>query len=283
MTQRLAVFGNPVAHSLSPEIHQMFAVQAGIDLTYEKVLVPLGEFHTVADDFFNGGGTGINITVPFKEDAFNFVTSLADGARDAGAVNTILRLPNGLLKGENTDGAGLVSDLQNNLGWTIAGKSILLLGAGGAVQGVIRDMLNAEPKSIVVANRTASKAQELAARFKDNRVLASPLIELSGNYDIIISGSSAGLSADLSEKAQPLSLSSTLLGSNTCCYDMIYGKTTPFQNWCSSLPRDQRADGLGMLVEQAARAFQLWFDVEVNGEAVLARLRKNMKLLGSES
>lgn len=279
MTHRLAVFGNPVAHSLSPEIHQMFAVQAGIDLTYEKVLVPLDEFRTIAGDFFNDGGTGINITVPFKEDAFRFVDSLSDGARDAGAVNTILRLPNGSLKGDNTDGAGLASDLQNNLGWPLAGKSILLLGAGGAVQGVVRDILNAGPKSIVVANRTVSKAQEMAARFEDIRVSASPLGELFGPYDIIISGSSAGLS----ENAQPLSLSPTLLGPQTCCYDMIYGKTTPFQNWCLSLPRDQRADGLGMLVEQAARAFELWFDVEVNGESVLNRLRKSLKLLESES
>lgn len=279
MKHRLAVFGNPVAHSLSPEIHQMFGVAAGIDLTYEKVLVPLGEFRAAADNFFGGGGTGINITVPFKEDAFSFVDLLADGARDAGAVNTILRLPNGQIKGENTDGAGLKSDLQNNLGWSIAGKSILLLGAGGAVQGVVRDILNAEPKKIVIANRTVSKAQQLADRFNDERVYSSPLSELLGGYDIIISGSSAGLS----ENVQPLSLSSTLLGSNTCCYDMIYGKTTPFQAWCSSLPRDQRADGLGMLVEQAARAFELWFDVEVDGEPVLERLRKSLKLLGSES
>jgi len=243
------------------------------------VLVPLGEFRAVADDFFNRGGTGINITVPFKRDAFSFVDLLADGARDAGAVNTILRSPNGLLKGENTDGVGLVSDLQDNLGWTLAGKSILLLGAGGAVQGVIRDILHAGPKSITVANRTASKAQELAERFKDNRISSSPLNELLGAYDIVISGSSAGLS----KNSQPLSLSSTLLGSYTCCYDMIYGKTTPFQDWSSSLPTAQRADGLGMLVEQAARAFELWFDVEVDGESVLERLRKRLKFLGSES
>ncbi|MGK0343774.1 MAG: shikimate dehydrogenase, partial [Candidatus Azotimanducaceae bacterium] len=181
MTHRLAVFGNPVAHSRSPEIHQMFAAEAGIDVTYEKVLVPLGGFRAAADDFFQRGGTGINITVPFKKDAFNFVGSLSDGARDAGAVNTILRMPNDSLKGDNTDGAGLVSDLQDNLGWPLVDKSILLLGAGGAIQGVIRDILNASPKNIVVANRTVSKAEELVRLFEDERVSSSPLNELSGN------------------------------------------------------------------------------------------------------
>jgi len=269
---RLAVFGNPVAHSRSPEIHQMFAAEAGIDVTYEKVLVPLGEFRLVAEAFFRQGGTGINITVPFKQDAFNFVDVLSGGAQDAGAVNTIVRLPNGLLKGENTDGAGLVSDLQKNLGWILAGKSILLLGAGGAVQGVIRDILNAEPKNIVIANRTAAKAVKLVDGFADKRITANPLSELLGPFDVIISGSSAGLA----ENAGPLSLPLSLLESHTCCYDMIYGKATPFRSWSSALPSAQCADGLGMLVEQAARAFELWFDVEIDGGSVLERLRKSI-------
>lgn len=270
MIDRLAVFGNPVAHSLSPEIHQMFAESAGISMTYEKILVPLGEFKEAAGEFFRNGGRGINITVPFKQDAFDFVDELSVSAQQAGAVNTIVPQANGELKGFNTDGAGLASDLHSNLGWEINGKAILIIGAGGAVQGVLGDLLRAAPRSIVIANRTDSKAQALAVRINDERVSAVPLGELSGNFDVIVSGSSAGLTDVSHGYALPVSL----MHENTCCYDMIYGKATEFLAWCDALPFVQRADGLGMLVEQAARAFELWYDVEVDGRIVLDRLRR---------
>lgn len=269
MTDRLAVFGNPVAHSLSPEIHQMFAEAVDISMTYEKVLVPLGQFKETAKAFFRSGGKGINITVPFKQDAFDFVDSLSVTAQQAEAVNTIVRQANGELKGFNTDGAGLVTDLQSNLGWQLNGKAILIIGAGGAVQGVLGDLLRAAPQSIVIANRTESKAQVLAARTNDERVSAVPLGDLSGEFDVIVSGSSAGLTED----GQGYALPTSLMHENTCCYDMIYGKATQFLGWCDALPAAQRADGLGMLVEQAARAFELWFDVKVDGRTVLDRLR----------
>ena len=270
MTDRLAVFGNPVAHSLSPEIHQMFAESAGISMTYEKVLIPLGEFKETAREFFRSGGKGINITVPFKQAAFDFVDALSVSAQQAEAVNTIVPQANGELKGFNTDGAGLVSDLQSNLGWEITSKSILIIGAGGAVQGVLGDLLRAAPRSIVIANRTASKAQALAVKTNDERVSAVPLGDLSGNFDVIVSGSSAGLS----EVGQGYALATSLMHENTCCYDMIYVKATEFLSWCGALPVTQRADGLGMLVEQAARAFELWYDVKVDSRAVLDRLRR---------
>tara|TARA_R110002072_G_scaffold1369_7_gene11332 strand:- start:20583 stop:21416 length:834 start_codon:yes stop_codon:yes gene_type:complete len=273
MTDRLAVFGNPINHSLSPKIHQMFADAAGIDMSYERVLVPLGQFSETAGRFFDEGGMGINITVPFKGDAFEYVDTLSEGAVQAGAVNTIVRQPSGELKGFNTDGAGLTRDLQSNLGWRIKGQTILILGAGGAVQGVLASLLAAEPHSIVIANRTASKAQALATKLKDKRVSASPLTELSGSFDLIVSGSSAGLS----NASEAIALSKTLMNQDTCCYDMIYGKRTEFLKWCEDLPANQRADGLGMLVEQAARAFELWYEVNVDGQSVLNRMRRQQQ------
>ena len=269
MTVKLAVFGNPIEHSLSPQIHRLFGESAGIDLSYEKQLVPLDGFADAAQAFFAGGGTGINITVPFKKDAFEFVSRWSEVARLAGAVNTIVKDTDGKLRGENTDGSGLVSDLQNNLGWQLKGKSILILGAGGAVQGVLPNLLDTEPQQIVIANRTHANAVKLADATADERVIACPLDDLSGPFDVIISASSAGL-GDASTK---LDLPVSLLGPNTCVYDMIYGKETPFLRWSESLPSSQCSDGLGMLVEQAACAFNLWFGVKVETRSVLDQLR----------
>lgn len=267
MTHQLAVFGNPIAHSLSPQIHQQFAESAGIDIRYEKVLVPLGEFQNYAKRFFSDGGVGLNITVPFKQDAFAFAEEHSLAAITAGAVNTLTLSRQGELLGDNTDGTGLINDLQKNLGWQINDKRILVLGAGGAVQGVLRDLLDANPESITLANRTHEKAVALQNRFGNQKLISSPLDELSDSFDLIISGSSAGLNSE----DQPFDLSASLLTPDTCCYDMIYGKKTPFLTWARS--RSNAADGLGMLVEQAARSFELWFGVKVDTKPVLKQLR----------
>lgn len=270
MTARLAVFGNPVAHSLSPTIHSLFGQASGIDLIYDKQLVPLEHFAETAESFFTSGGTGINVTVPFKTDAYDFVDLRSDLASYAGAVNTIVRQSDGFLRGENTDGGGLVADLQNNLGWQLKDKTILILGAGGAVQGVLKNLLDTGPAKIVIANRTEDKAARLVEMMSDPRLSSCPLNELSDPFDLIISASSAGLG----NNQGPLALPATLLDPTTCVYDMIYGAETPFLRWASLLPASQRADGLGMLVEQAAIAFGLWFDVKVETRSVLDRLRK---------
>lgn len=248
----------------------MFGEISGIDLSYEKQLVPLEGFASAASSFFAEGGTGINITVPFKIDAYQFVDVRSDLATFAGAVNTIVRQADGILRGENTDGRGLVSDLENNLGWEVKDKSILILGAGGAVQGVLKNLTDSMPSKIVIANRTEQKAQKLVDMMSDDRVVCCPLNELSGSFDLIISASSAGLG----KTENALKLPTSLLGSSTCVYDMIYGAQTPFLGWACELPPSQRSDGLGMLVEQAAIAFELWFGVKVETGSVLDHLRK---------
>ncbi len=270
MTAKLAVFGNPIAHSLSPVIHGLFGELAGIDLHYAKRLVSRDDFAAAARDFFADGGMGINITVPFKIDAYDFVDIRSALAEDAGAVNTIVRQRDGLLRGENTDGGGLVADLLFNLGWALEGKSILILGAGGAVQGVLRSLLDQAPSQIVIANRTYENAVKLVKMAKNDHVQARRLDELLEPFDIIISGSSAGLG----RSNETMSLPATLLTATTCVYDMIYGVETPFLRWAKDLPASQKADGLGMLVEQAAIAFELWFDVKVETRSVLDQIRK---------
>ena len=274
MTFKLAVFGNPIAHSLSPQIHHLFADEVGIDLRYEKTLVESENFKDEVNRFFEHGGKGLNITVPHKELAFNLANSRSDKAEQAEAVNTLLLNSHGVLHGENTDGWGLLKDIEHNLNWRIEGKRVLLLGAGGASQGVLGDLLQRQPDQLTVANRTFERAKTLVGRFHGNNLTAIPLSDLSGSgaFDLIISASSGGLtdSPQTSEQYMPESL----LHPESCCYDMIYGRPTPFLNWATTaLGREQLSDGFGMLVEQAARSFQLWFDVEVSTQPVLKQLR----------
>lgn len=250
---RYAVVGNPIAHSKSPQIHQAFAQQTGQHLTYDKILCPLGEFNSTATDFFSNGGKGLNVTVPFKEDAYNFADERSPRAELAGAVNTLIWQANGKILGDTTDGAGLLADLQQ-LGWPIAGKRLLVLGAGGAVRGVLEPLLREAPEQLVIANRTPEKAQILAEAFGHlGPVVASSFQTLGSGFDIVINGTSASLNGDLPPLPQ------AVFNTQTKAYDMMYGKTlTAFLQWSQSMGVKDLADGLGMLVGQAAEAFFLW-------------------------
>ncbi|MND72268.1 Shikimate dehydrogenase [compost metagenome] len=266
------VFGNPIGHSKSPLIHRLFAEQTGQQLTYEAVLAPLDDFTGCARQFF-ATGKGGNVTVPFKEQAYQLAASLSPRAQRAGAVNTLKKLDDGSLLGDNTDGAGLVRDLTRNAGLELAGKRILLLGAGGAARGVIEPLLAERPASLVIANRTVEKAEALAQLFADlGPVSASGYDWLEESVDLIINGTSASLAGDL----PPISPSLIKPG-HTVCYDMMYGKDlTAFNRWASEHGAARTLDGLGMLVEQAAEAFLLWRGVLPDSAPVLAELRRQL-------
>ncbi|MFA5494753.1 MAG: shikimate dehydrogenase [Porticoccaceae bacterium] len=270
MTDRYAVFGNPIAHSRSPDIHARFAAQTGQDLVYDRQLVAVDGFAAAADDFFRAGGLGLNITVPFKLDAWRYAGALTDRARHAGAVNTLARLATGAILGDNTDGAGLVRDIRSNLGWPIAGQRLLVLGAGGAVRGVLEPLLAERPLSVTVANRTEDKALALAAAFGGlGAVAGCGFAALEGRaFDLVINGTSASLAGDLPP------LPEGLLASGACCYDMMYGREpTVFMAWAAGRGAAAMADGLGMLVEQAAEAFFLWRGVRPATESVIEAVR----------
>ncbi|MBD2836918.1 shikimate dehydrogenase [Pseudomonas sp. JM0905a] len=272
MTDRYCVFGNPIGHSKSPLIHGLFAEQTGQQLTYEAVLAPLDDFTGCARQFF-ATGKGGNVTVPFKEQAYQLAGSLSARAQRAGAVNTLKKLDDGSLLGDNTDGAGLVRDLTRNAGLDLAGKRILLLGAGGAARGVIEPLLAEKPAALVVANRTVEKAEALAQLFADlGPVSASGFDWLEEPVDLIINGTSASLAGDL----PPISPSLIKPG-HTVCYDMMYGKKmTAFNRWAAEHGAARTLDGLGMLVEQAAEAFLLWRGVLPDSAPVLAELRRQL-------
>lgn len=247
-----AVFGNPIAHSKSPEIHQAFAAQRGENLEYRRILAPVDDFTHMLRDFFQVDGQGANVTVPFKEEAFAVCDETSERAALAGAVNTISKTRTGLY-GDNTDGAGLVTDLCDNLGWSLEGQRLLVLGAGGAVRGVLGELLKQQPAALVLANRTPEKAHAVAKLFADQaEITACGLDELEGSFDIIINGTSTGLQGEMP------ALPDDLLVEGGCAYDMVYAdELTRFLLWAQ---RHEAiiADGIGMLVEQAAEAFQIW-------------------------
>ena len=267
MTRRFAVVGNPVSHSLSPRIHRLFAEQTGSDLEYEALLAPLDGFVRALQAFFGTGGTGVNVTLPFKEAAFDWVTSCDEYAGSAGAVNTIVASAEGF-GGYNTDGIGLVRDLTMNLGCDLKAKRILVLGAGGAVRGIIGPLLGASPSCVVVANRTTVRAQALMDRFEDPRLSASNPDALDRAFDIVINGTSAGLTGSL-PKLPTAAIEGSLV------YDMVYGdNSVPFCSWAREQGAGRAVDGLGMLVEQAAEAFELFHGVRPDSAAVLRGLRE---------
>lgn len=269
---RYAVFGNPIEHSKSPLIHRLFAEQTGQNMVYEKQLVAQNDFDRAARQFFDEGGKGLNITVPFKEEAFRFANTLTPRARLAGAVNTLTLLDNGKVEGDNTDGAGLVTDIENRLAWQIRGKRVLVLGAGGAVRGVLGPLLDQAPKMLFIANRTKAKALALVDLFPGSSIIqACSLKELSGkgSFDIVINGTSTGLHGGLPD------IHPEIFHSDSACYDMVYGdEITPFCCLGKSLGLTQLADGLGMLVGQAAESFYIWRKQRPDLEAVLRELRK---------
>jgi len=264
MTDRYAVFGHPIAHSKSPLIHAAFARQTGQDLTYEAILAPLDGFAESVTAFVAAGGRGANVTVPFKEEAFRLAGRLTPRARRAGAVNTLALDADGIL-GDNTDGAGLVADLTRNLHRTLAGRRILLLGAGGAARGVIEPLLEAQPAALVIANRTVGRAQELAELF-DRGIRACGFDALDTAFDLVINATAASLAGEMPP------LSPRIFTPETLAYDMMYGRDTPFLAFARAQGA-ATADGLGMLVEQAAEAFHLWRGVRPDTAPVIASLR----------
>lgn len=274
MTDLYAVAGNPIGHSKSPVIHNTFARQTEQDLLYKALLMPLGQFAAKADKFFTHGGSGLNVTVPFKEDAFRFATTHTARALRAQAVNTLKKMPDGSIQADNTDGVGLVRDLTLNHQVSLAGKRILLLGAGGAVRGVLQPLLEQQPAELVIANRTVSKAEQLAADFADlGNVSASSFDGVSGAFDLIINGTSASLGGEL----PPLPLS--VFKDGTVTYDMMYGAgRTVFNQWAHEQGVATTIDGLGMLVEQAAEAFYVWRGVRPDTAAVIDMLRRERRL-----
>ncbi len=270
MTDLYCVFGNPIAHSKSPAIHAAFAQQTGQDLHYEARLAPIDDFAGALASFRADGGRGANVTVPFKEEAYRLCSRLTPRAAREAAVNTLC-LSDGELLGDNTDGAGLVSDLTGRLAVDLAGQRILLLGAGGAARGVIAPLLARSPALLGIANRSADKAVALAEVFADlGAVQALGFSELAGTrWDIVINATSASLAG------ATLPLPPGLLAPGALAYDMMYGAAdTPFMAQARLLGAAQVADGLGMLVEQAAEAFALWRGVRPQTAPILASLRQ---------
>ena len=270
MTDRYAVMGNPIGHSKSPRIHALFAAQTAQDLSYEALLVPTDGFVAALEVFQAKGGRGLNITVPFKQDAWAAMNSMSDRARRAGAVNTIVLHPDGSRHGDNTDGVGLVRDLNANHGVDLLDKDILVLGAGGAVRGVLQPLLAENPAMLVLANRTVSKAQQLAHDFSDlGTVTASGFTELAGcRFDVIINGTAAGLSGEVPP------IPDDILKPGGACYDMVYSDTpTAFVRWAQAHAAGVALDGLGMLVEQAAESFYIWRGVRPDSATVIRTLR----------
>lgn len=261
------VVGNPIEHSKSPQIHTLFAKQTGQILEYNKILVELDNFDNAMTHFIQSGVQGLNVTVPFKSQAFDYVDELSERAKLAGAVNTVL-FKDGHSCGDNTDGVGLVKDIINQ-GGVLENKRILVLGAGGAVRGILGPLLNKNPQEIVIVNRSHDKAVLLAQDFSPlGTIKAQTLEQLEGAFDWIINGTSAGLDGKV------VDLPASAVTSQTWCYDLLYSdRETGFNQRCRELGAFKCIDGLGMLVEQAAEAFYLWRGVRPETESVIAAIR----------
>ena len=269
------VIGNPVSHSQSPWIHTRFAALTGQTLQYDKQRVPVDGFVSAVQQFFAEGGRGCNVTVPFKFEAAALATQVSDRAQLAQAANT-LTVQNGTVQADNTDGAGLVNDIQRNAGFDLAGRRILLIGAGGASAGVLAPLIQTQPASITVANRTVDKAHALVNRhtalalLQKTELLAQTLQGLEGDFDVIINATTSSLSGG----AVPVAASTLKPGA--LAYDMMYGPAAQgFMTWAREHGAQPR-DGLGMLVEQAAEAFVVWRGVLPPSQQVLAELRANL-------
>ncbi|MDH5230338.1 MAG: shikimate dehydrogenase [Gammaproteobacteria bacterium] len=267
-----AVFGNPIAHSKSPLIHSLFAQQTQQAMDYQSILTPIGGFSQAAKAFFQQGGKGANVTVPFKFDAYDLVQQYSHRAQTARAVNTIKLLENGEFFGDNTDGAGLVRDIKENHNLQLKDKTVLVLGAGGAVSGIIQPLLEEAPQSILIANRTVEKAQNLLNRFDSSIIDACGFNDerLTTSFDIVINGTAASL------HGENVAVPSKSI-KNAFCYDMMYGaEPTTFMLWANTNGAKQCCDGLGMLVEQAAEAFFIWRHVRPETQSVIQQLRSQL-------
>lgn len=269
MPERYAVLGNPIAHSKSPHIHTLFARQTGEKLIYERILVPSDGFAAAAAELQASGARGFNVTVPFKVQAWHWVDRRTPRAEPAGAVNTVVLTATERL-GDNTDGVGLVQDLRRNHAIELHAQRILILGAGGAVRGVLPSLLAEAPAEVVIANRTRERADGLAASLAELGPLKScGLPELAGeHFDLIINATSAGLHGGLPALPEGLSIAGSTV------YDMVYGETpTAFCHWALERGAARALDGLGMLVEQAAESFLLWRGVRPQTASVIQALR----------
>ncbi len=269
---RYAVIGNPIAHSKSPQIHAAFSEQTGELLVYTAELVEPGGVENFVKHFATNNGKGLNVTVPFKQDAFEIATELSPRAQRAGAVNT-LKLQDDVISGDTTDGVGLLNDLTKNHQLELKNKRILIVGAGGAVRGVLEPLLLSQPQQLVIANRTFSKAQQLAQDFASfGTISASSFEALAGQqFDLVINGTSASLAGELPP------LPERLFATQACAYDMMYGaEPTAFLKWAQQQGAEDCYDGLGMLVEQAAESFYIWRKKRPETRGVIEQLRSQL-------
>ncbi len=268
---KYCVIGNPIAHSKSPDIHRQFALQVSHAISYEKQLIDLNMFQQDVLALIKEGVCGANVTVPFKQDAWQLAEIKSKTAMVAGAVNT-LSFKNGSVYGDNTDGVGLVRDLTINHQQPLLNKRILVLGAGGAVRGVLQDLINEKPLEIVVANRTLSKAQQLADLFNGEvTVEACNFEHIVGEFDLIINGTSASLNNELPP------IPKSVISSATVSYDMMYSdQETVFNRWAKDNGAAKCIDGLGMLIEQAAESFWIWRSVRPDTSSIIQQLRSNL-------
>ncbi|MDD5299317.1 MAG: shikimate dehydrogenase [Gallionella sp.] len=275
MTDKYAVIGNPIAHSKSPLIHKMFAEQTGQDISYEAVLAPPDGFIATVKRLRKEGYKGCNVTVPFKQEATDLASYLTPEVLEANSANT-LTFKDGAIVANNTDGAGLVRDIECNFGIPLQGKRVLLMGAGGAARGVLIPLVFAKVQRMAIANRTLERAQEMLVhgqRFYEDRpgmeIAAKVYSELGDErFDVIINATSTGLTDEM------LPLPDTIFAPGALAYDMMYGRETPFMKFAREQGVAKVSDGLGMLVEQAAEAFYIWRGVRPDTAPVIAALRK---------
>jgi len=274
-TDLYAVMGNPIAHSKSPFIHKAFAKQVGHDIAYDPALIPTEEnsFSKAVQEFQQLGCKGVNVTVPFKQKAWMLCHERSARAEKAGAVNTLSFDELGRCLGDNTDGVGLVRDFTKNHQGQLNNKRVLILGAGGAVRGILEPLLAEKPTLCTIANRTVSKAEELVQLFADEGTLIACSYDalIGQQFDVIINGTSASLQGELPP------LPDDLLAEHAWCYDMMYaGTATPFITWALAHNAQKALDGLGMLVEQAAESFYIWRGIRPETQAVISRLRERI-------
>lgn len=271
MTDHYAVIGNPISHSKSPLIHTAFAQQTQQNLDYIAKEIPLDNLAVGLQKLQQQGFKGINITVPFKEQAWQMVSDKSEHAQRAGAINTILFNEDGSLTGDNTDGIGLCRDLVNNHHIELKDKRVLLLGAGGAARGVIEPLLHYQPSELFIANRTANKARDLCGLFADfGHINGGGYDALFGSFDVIINATAASLNGEVPP------LPDSILNKNGVCYDMMYSDTdTAFISWAKQHGAAKAIDGLGMLVEQAAEAFRLWRGIQPETKTVIMQIRQS--------
>lgn len=267
---KYAVIGNPIEHSKSPIIHGMFAQQTEDAISYDTIMSPLDEFVETVKKFQAEGGKGLNVTVPFKEQAWELADELSDYAKSAGAVNTLVFRDDGSIYGANTDGIGLMRDLKDNYKVSLEGKSVLLMGAGGAGKGVVQPIMEENVKRLVIANRTPERAVNLAKEFAElGDIVGGSYNDLreQGQFDIIINATAASLQGIMPPMPE------SCLFDGSVCYDMMYGgRPTAFEFWCEDEGAALVMNGLGMLVEQAAESYSIWRGIQPKTKPVLDSL-----------